>query len=78
MEKIDPKAFDLVEDRVTFFKDRVNAYALKKDLNSQQVVDHLQQLAREHGEKAITGIIDEVVPGYLHSSRAPKIKEVEG
>lgn len=68
--------FDIIEERCTFFKDRVNSYALNKGLTSKEVVEHLQEITRLHGEHAITGIIDDVVPGYLHSSRAPQLREV--
>jgi hypothetical protein len=65
----------IVRDRSTFFVDRVDTYARLKGFDNKTVVTHLLELAHVHGARKITGIIDEVVPAHLHSSRMPVIRK---
>jgi hypothetical protein len=65
----------LVETRSVFFANRVDTYARLKGFDNKTVVLHLVELANEYGTDAITGIIDQVVPADLHSSRMPAIRK---
>ncbi|HEY4148912.1 MAG TPA: hypothetical protein VGM41_08285 [Chitinophagaceae bacterium] len=68
-----PKLHELVADRSAFFANRVDTYARRKGLCPRGVISHLQELAQLHGEKSITGIIDQEMPPELHSSKMPPI-----